>query len=92
MGIKMKLEEIFKTNLQTRLLEIFLENPNELFSIRALAEKLSTSPSSVIPRLKALKELGVIKETGTNRLKLYQLNRNRLTEALVSFYRQIKSL
>lgn len=88
----MKLEDIFKTNLQVKLLEIFLENPNELFSTRILAKMLSTSPSSIIPRLKELRDLGVIKEIGTSRLKLYQLNQNRLTEILLQFYKQIKDL
>jgi len=91
-GKTMELEEIFETNLQVRLIKIFLENPNELFSTRTLARKLSSSPSSIIPRLRRLTELGVVKTIGVNRLKLYQLNQNKLAEILLQFYRQLKKI
>ena len=88
----MELEEIFETNLQVRLIKIFLENPNQLFSTRTLARKISSSPSSIIPRLKRLAQLGIVKTIEVNRLKLYQLNQNKLTQILLQFYTQLKNL
>jgi len=88
----MELEEIFETNLQVRLIKIFLENPNQLFSTRTLARKISSSPSSIIPRLKRLVQLGIVRTIEVNRLKLYQLNQNKLTQILLQFYTQLKNL
>ena len=88
----MELEEIFETNLQVRLIKIFLENPNQLFSTRTLARKISSSPSSIIPRLKKLVQLGIVRTIEVNRLKLYQLNQNKLTQILLQFYTQLKNL
>ena len=88
----MELEEVFETNLQVRLIKIFLENPNQLFSTRTLARKISSSPSSIIPRLKRLVQLGIVRTIEVNRLKLYQLNQNKLTQILLQFYTQLKNL
>lgn len=89
----MNLEEIFATPLQVRLIKIFLENPNKLFSTRLLAKLANSSPSAIISKLKNLTQLGVIKVLEINRLKLYQLDLdNKLTRILLDFFKNLKQI
>jgi len=89
----MDLEDIFATNLQVRLIKIFLENPSKIYSSTALARALSSSPSAVISRLKVLERLGIVKGIRINRMKIYKLNQNNEAAKLLrEFYLKLKEL
>ena len=88
----MDIVELFATNLQVRILKLFLEHPNKLFSCTLLAKILNSSPSAVIYRLRHLLQLGVIKVIGIDRMKLYRLDiENEVVQILLDFYRKLKA-
>lgn len=56
------LEQLFGSRTRTRLLHLFLKNPQEKFFIRELTRKIDTQINSVRRELKNLLECGVIDE------------------------------
>lgn len=86
----MDLEDIFKTNLQVRILKLFLENPEKMLSTMMVAKKLNSSPSAVISRLRELRKLGIIRVIEISRMKLYKLDlSNKIARALLDFFKKI---
>ncbi|MEX0568888.1 MAG: winged helix-turn-helix domain-containing protein [Candidatus Njordarchaeota archaeon] len=89
----MDMEDIFKTNLQVRIIKLFLGNPERMFSTTMVARKLKSSPSAVISRLRELEKLGIIKVIQISRMKLYKLDlNNEITKVLLDFFKKISSL
>ncbi len=56
------LEQLFGSRTRTRLLHLFLKNPDEKFFIRELTRKIDTQINSVRRELKNLLECGIIDE------------------------------
>ncbi|MBI4272329.1 hypothetical protein HY621_00545 [Candidatus Uhrbacteria bacterium] len=60
------LEQLFGSRTRTRLLHLFLKNPQEKFFIRELTRKIDTQINSVRRELKNLRECGIIDEVLDN--------------------------
>ncbi len=89
----MDIEKLFATNLQVRIIKVFLENPTKIYSSTTIAKKLGSSPSAIIARLKVLEQLGIIKAIRLNRMRLYRLNlESKATKILQEFYHKIKDI
>lgn len=56
------LEQLFGSRTRTRLLHLFLKNPDQKFFIRELTRKIDTQINSVRRELKNLRECGIIDE------------------------------
>ncbi len=89
----MDIVELFATNLQVRILKLFLEHPSKLYSCALLARVLNSSPSAVIYRLRHLLKLGIIKVISISRMKLYKLDtENKIAQILLDFYTKLKAI
>ena len=94
MGDSMKFEDLFMTQLQTKIIQILLENPDRVFSTMMIAKILQSSPSAVLQRLNVLERLGIVKVLYSGRrLKLYQLNKeSKVVRILLKFYKELREL
>ncbi len=88
------IEQLFGSKTRTRLLQLFLKQPNEAFFVRELTRKIDAQLNSVRRELSNLVELGLIKEKagGTDekgkvdRRKFYSVNTN------FSIYEELRAL
>ncbi|RLI29253.1 MAG: MarR family transcriptional regulator [Candidatus Hecatellales archaeon] len=89
-----KLENIFGSRRQTRLLEFLLQNPGKVFNQAGLARFLSCSPSTVARVIKPLVREGILAyEQVSGQMKILALNtESEKTRLLLEFYERYRRL
>ncbi|MBT6253626.1 winged helix-turn-helix transcriptional regulator [Candidatus Uhrbacteria bacterium] len=77
------IEQLFGSKTRSRLLQLFLKQPDEKYFVRELTRKIDAQLNSVRRELNNLVELGVVEVTGsdskeekTDRKKYYQVNKH----------------
>ncbi|HJN84896.1 MAG TPA: winged helix-turn-helix domain-containing protein [Patescibacteria group bacterium] len=77
------IEQLFGSKTRSRLLQLFLKQPDEKYFVRELTRKIDAQLNSVRRELNNLVELGVVevtssdnKEEKTDRKKYYQVNKH----------------
>ncbi len=90
----MRLERLFGSKVQTRLLQYFLANPTKVFNQAGLARFLDCSPSSVARLIAPLVEEGILSyEQLSGQMKIIALNtESKKVQALMDFYEKVRSL
>lgn len=90
----MRLEKVFGSKVQTKLLQYFLSNPTKVFNQAGLARFLNCSPSSVARLIAPLIEEGIlVYEQISGQMKIIALNtESEKVQALQEFYERVKSL
>lgn len=90
----MKLETLFGSRRQTRLLEFLLQNPGRVFNQAGLARFLSCSPSTVARVIKPLIREGILAyEQVSGQMKIIALNtESEKVKLLLDFYEKFRRL
>ncbi|MFH1298969.1 MAG: winged helix-turn-helix domain-containing protein [Patescibacteria group bacterium] len=70
------LKHLFTSKARTKILTIFLLNPDSEFFIRELTRELDEQINSIRRELDNLKKLGLLKSRTKNRKKYYYVNKN----------------
>jgi len=90
----LKLEKIFGSKMQTKLLEYLLENSGRVFNQAGLARFLNCSPSTIARIIKPLIEEGILMyEQISGQMKILALNlESEKVKILLDFYEKIKKM
>lgn len=80
------LKRLFTSNTRTKLLQLFLLNPDEEYFIRELTRRLDEQINSVRRELDNLKKLGLLKSKEKNHKKFFIVNKNFI------FFQELKSI
>ena len=90
----MKLERIFGSKMQTRLVEYLLQNHTKVFNQAGLARFLRCSPSTIARIIEPLVEEGILLyEQISGQMKILALNlESEKVKVLIDFYEKIKRL
>ncbi|RJX16242.1 winged helix-turn-helix domain-containing protein [Candidatus Bathyarchaeota archaeon] len=90
----MKLEKIFGSRMQTKLLEYLLENSGRVFNQAGLARFLNCSPSTIARIIEPLIEEGILMyEQISGQMKILALNlESEKVKILLDFYEKIKKM
>ncbi|RLG92104.1 MAG: hypothetical protein DRO36_02535 [Candidatus Hecatellales archaeon] len=90
----MKLEKIFGSRMQTRLVEYMLQNPGKVFNQAGLARFLDCSPSTIARLIEPLVEEGILLyEQISGQMKILALNlESEKVKVLVEFYEKIRKM
>jgi len=90
----MKMERIFGSRMQTKLLQHILENSAKVFNQAGLARFLNCSPSTVARVIEPLVNEGILAyEQLSGQMKIIALNtESEKVKPLLEFYDKIKNL
>lgn len=90
----MKLERIFGSKMQTRLVEYLLQNHTKVFNQAGLSRFLRCSPSTIARIIEPLVQEGIILyEQISGQMKILALNlESEKVKVLIDFYEKIKKL
>jgi hypothetical protein len=90
----MRLERIFGSKVQTKLLQYFLTNPTKVFNQAGLSRLLNCSPSSVARLIAPLiEEKILVYEQISGQMKIIALDtESEKVQALMEFYERVKAL
>ncbi|MCX8175788.1 MAG: hypothetical protein N3E48_00970 [Candidatus Bathyarchaeota archaeon] len=90
----MRLERIFGSKMQTRLVEYFLQNHTKVFNQAGLSRFLRCSPSTIARIIEPLVQEGIILyEQISGQMKILALNlESEKVKVLIEFYEKIKKL
>lgn len=86
-----KLETIFSSKAQARVIEFFLLNVGEILNLSSVARLTGMSTSTIHRVVSNLIELGILKEIriGTQVRAFYLNSGNKIVKALREFYEKI---
>jgi len=89
-----RLEKIFGSRRQTKLLEFLLQNPGRVFNQAGLARFLACSPTTVARVIKPLVEEGILAyEQIGGQMKIIALNlESEKVKVLLDFYEKFRRL
>ncbi len=90
----MRLEKIFGSKMQTRLVEYLLQNSGRVFNQASLARFLDCSPSTIARLIEPLIEEGILLyEQISGQMKILALNlESEKVKVLIEFYEKIKRM
>ncbi|MGP3667448.1 MAG: hypothetical protein ACKD6N_01125 [Candidatus Bathyarchaeota archaeon] len=90
----MRLERIFGSKMQTRLVEYLLQNHTKVFNQAGLSRFLRCSPSTIARIIEPLVQEGIILyEQISGQMKILALNlESEKVKVLIDFYEKIKKL
>lgn len=74
----MELRDLFISKVRVKLLEIFFDDPNELYYVRQLVRKTSEEINAVRRELEHLEKAGLLKKEARGNRLYYWLNKNYL--------------
>ena len=80
------LEQLFGSRTRTKLLYLFLENPEDPFFVREITREIKERINSVRRELDNLEKFGLITSKTENQKKYYSLDKNFV------LYNELKSL
>jgi len=70
------LEDIFGSRTRTKLLHLFLENPDQLFFVRELTREINEKINSVRRELENLADFGLLIHHSDQQKKFYRVDKN----------------
>ncbi|MHC1586107.1 MAG: hypothetical protein ACXQTV_01015 [Candidatus Hecatellaceae archaeon] len=89
-----RLEKVFGSRKQTKLLEFLLQNPGKVFNQAGLARFLACSPTTVARVIKPLVDEGILAyERISGQMKIIALNtESEKVKLLMDFYEKFRRL
>ena len=70
------IESLFGSKTRVKLLQLFLNNPNEAYYVREITRKIDEQINSVRRELKNLIEVGIVKSRAVKNQLYYEVNKN----------------